>query len=106
MAVSIKRTDYVRALVQQGGLTYVQAERTYMVLMALFADALASQKAITIGRVGVLKPRQVKPRIVRMGFKRDKNGMEKVRREYHIGMRTKYVFKVRKTFAARCGLAS
>jgi hypothetical protein len=102
---SVKRGDYVRHLVQQGGLTYVEAERIYGVLMGFFADALAAQRVVHLGRVGVLKPTVLEARTVTMGFKRSRGRVEKVRREFYVGQRVKFVFKVGRPFAARHGLA-
>jgi hypothetical protein len=103
---AVKRSDYVRYFVQQGGLTYVDAERVYTVMMRFFADSLASQHTVHLGRVGLLKPRQMEPRTVTMGFKRSKGKVENLRRQYFIGRRTKYVFRVNRTFAANHGLAA
>lgn len=97
---TIKREDYVRHLVKQAGLTYVQAEAAYSATMRLFEDAIAEKNSIILGRFGVLEPKELKPRRVSMGFKKVGGRTIRCRREFFLGVRTRYVFRVFRAFGS------
>ena len=100
----LKRVDFIRRLVSNG-LTYMQAQTAYQALIGFFEDGVAGRDAICIGHVGVLKPIRRRPRTITMGFKRDKTGVKKVKRNYVLGTRVTYTFKVYRAFGKLHGLA-
>ncbi len=102
MKRTIKRSEFVRQLHEDAGLPYLKAEQVCTVFMRLLENSVASHATINLGRVGVLRPMALKPRRVVMGCKRSGGvgggSMEKVRREYWIGARTRYVFRLNRAF--------
>jgi nucleoid DNA-binding protein len=101
---AIKRDDFVRHFAQHADLTYVEAERAYTALIRLVENAVASKQPINLGRVGVLEPVCLKPRRVTMGFKREGSRMVRCRREFYLGVRTRFVFKLHRAFGRSHGL--
>lgn len=99
---TIKRSDFVRHLVQDSGLTYIQAEQAYSSLMRLLENAIATKAEVHLGKIGVLAPIELESRRVTMGFKRSggRNGgkMWKCRQEFFIGARTRFVFRLYRSF--------
>lgn len=104
----IKRSDFVRYLVQYADLTYVKAEQVYAATMRLLEDSIAAKSTVNLGRVGALVPVQLKPRRVMMHFKRSggKNGgsMQRCKSEFFLGVRTRFIFKMHKSFGKNHGI--
>lgn len=90
------------------GLTYVKSEQVYDALMRLLEDSIATKSQVNLGRIGTLVPVELKPRTVKMGFKRSggQNGgkMVKCKREYFLGARTRFVFRMHRSFGKHHGL--
>ena len=101
----LKRVDFIRRLVSNG-LTYSQAQIAYQALVGFFEDGVAGRDHICIGHVGVLKPIHRKPRTVTMGFKRTASGVQRVKRNFVLGTRISYTFKVYRAFGRLHGLAA
>ncbi len=101
---TIKRDDFVRYFAQHANLTYVQSERAYAALMRMLEHGIASKASINLGRVGVLEPRTLGSRRVVMGFKRTGGRVVKCRREFFIGVRTRFVFRMHRAFGSNHGL--
>ena len=100
----LKRVDFIRKLVNNG-LSYSQAQVAYRSLVEFFEDGVAGRDQVCIGHVGVLKPIKRKPRTVTMGFKRDASGVQRIKRNFVLGTRVSYVFKIFRAFGRRHGLA-
>jgi hypothetical protein len=100
----LKRVDFIRRFVD-AGLTYSQAQTAYRAVVGFFEDGVASRSQICVGHVGVLKPVKRGARTVTMGFMRDASGVRKVKRNYLLGIRISYTFKVFKAFGRLHGLA-
>jgi nucleoid DNA-binding protein len=97
--INVKREDFIRSYTQQGALTYKQAVAAYDCTMKVLEDAVVNGHRVTLGGVGALVPRDVPPRVVRMGFTKGKGGVVNLRsREYIIGHRKKYAFNLFKRF--------
>lgn len=103
---TVKREEMVQFLAQTGDLTYVQAERAYAAFMQLLANAMAGKCRVNFAKIGTLEPVDHPPRRVVMGFKREEGRVEKTKREYWVGARTRYAFKTYRVFAENHGLAS
>ncbi len=99
MKKTIKREDFVRYLASHANLTYVEAEQAYTAFMRMFEHAMASRSSINFGRVGVMEPQDLKPRRVTMGFRRLGGKVTKCRREFWLGLRTRYIFRTHRAFA-------
>lgn len=80
------------------GLKYDQAVVAYDAMCNVFEDAIVSGSRVNIGRVGCLDPEVMEPRTVNMGFSRKGGNVEKVSRQYFIGRRLRYRFKIFKKF--------
>lgn len=100
----VKRDDFVRHFATHANITYVEAERAYTALMRLLENAVASKQSVNLGRVGALVPSKLNPRKVTMGFKRDGGKMVKCKREFYLGVRTRFVFKLHRAFGRNHGL--
>ncbi len=105
---TVKRSDIVRHFVTHSGLTYVKSEQVYEALMRLLEDSIATKSQINLGHIGSLTPIELKPRRVTMGFKRSggHNGgrITKCRREFFLGARTRFIFKMHRSFGRNHGL--
>lgn len=100
----LRRRDFIRHLHEEAGLPYLQAERVCTVWLRVMENAMAAKSDINLGRIGVMRPIDLKPRKVVMGFKRSGGAgggtMQKVKQEIWLGQRTRYVFKLNRTFGA------
>lgn len=100
----LKRVDFIQRLVNTG-LTCTQAQIAYKALVSFFEDGVAARDHICIGHVGVLRPMRRKPRMITMGFKRDASGVQRIKRNFLLGTRVAYTFKVYRAFGKQHGLA-
>lgn len=109
-ALTVKRSDFVRTLHREAGLPYLRAEQVCTVIMRLLENSVATKAVINFGRIGTLRPIDLPPRRVVMGCKRGGGvgggTMEKVRREYWVGQRTRYAFRLNKAFGQHHGLTT
>lgn len=96
----LTRVDFIRRFVK-GGLTYAQAHMAYQAVVDFFEDGIASRSKIRISHVGVIKPIKRGPRSITMGFKRDATGMQKIKRNYLLGTRVSYTFRVYRAFGRK-----
>ena len=88
--------EFVRA-----GFSYEEARRAYAVLLSVFENSIISGDKVTLGRIGALVPTKRPPRIVKMGFKRTKEGVEKVGREFLYGETIRWKFRIYRRFAKK-----
>lgn len=107
---TIKRSDFVRQLHQDAGLSYLRAEQVCTVMMRLLESAVSAKATINLGRIGALRPLELPPRRVVMGCKRGGGvgggSLVKVRREFWLGTRTRYVFRLNRAFGHHHGLST
>jgi len=108
--LTVKRSDFVRHLHKEAGLPYLRAEQVCTVIMRLLENSVSAKMTINLGRIGTLRPIDLAPRRVVMGCKRSGGTgggtMEKVRREYWIGQRTRYAFRLNRAFGQHHGLTT
>lgn len=95
---TVKRSEIIQYLAKHGNLTYVQAEHAYAAFMRLLEDAISRRSKLNLARIGCIEPIELPPRRVVMGFKRRGKTVTKCRRDYWLGARTRYVFKLHKAF--------
>jgi hypothetical protein len=93
----IDRQDFILKL-KSSGLSYVEATIAYEATVALFRDAVVNGHRVNIGKVGAIVPIMRPPRPVRMGFKRVGTKVEKVSREFILGHRIKFIFRLYRSF--------
>ena len=94
----IRRLDFIRKYMGYG-LNFPQAVKAYRATMALMEDAVAAKSSIHFSKVGLLHAVTLRPRLVTMGFRRDKLGVHSVRREFVVGSRVEIRFRLYKKFA-------
>ena len=83
------------------GFSYEEARRAYSALVSVFENCIVRGERVSLGRIGALVPTVKPPRVVKMGFKRTKEGVEKVKREFIYGETVRWKFKIYRTFARR-----
>ena len=93
----VARPQFIKKFVGSG-LSYEQAELAYRSMISVLEDGVSARAKIHFSGVGALDPVTLKPREYVMGFKRTKDGVEKCKRHYILGIRTRYKFKVYPAF--------
>ena len=102
---TIRREDFIKKLTACG-LTYQQAETAYSAFIAVLEDGISSRSKINFSKVGALDPKELHPRQFTMGFRRDRDGIHSEKRQYTVGTRIKYQFRVYKAFGRAHGLCA
>lgn len=106
----VKRIDIIRQLHKEAGLPYLRAEQVCTVLMRLLENSVAAKATINLGRIGSLHPVEKASRRVVMGCKRSGGvgggTLEKVKREFWLGPRTRYAFRLNRAFGHSHGLSA
>lgn len=97
----IKRINFIRKFMQ-AGLTYDQACRVYVGLIALLEDGVVNGDKIKFGKMGCLFSVRKPPRDVVMGFVRGPGGkITHSKRVFHLDERTGYRFNFYRGFVRK-----
>lgn len=99
-AATIRHPDFIRKFVEYG-LSHREAKKAYRAMMAMFADGIGSKSNILLYGVGTLQAVPQRPRRHVMGVVCDKEGYRRVRREFIVGSRIRYRFKIHDEFGRR-----
>ena len=83
----------------QGFLLAAQKLRLKPEECVVMEDAVAAKNSIHFSKVGLLHAVMLKPRLVTMGFRRDKSGVHPMRREFVLGSRVEIQFRLYRKFA-------
>lgn len=103
MTPNFKRIDFIRQFVASG-LTYTQAEVAYEGMIKAFDKAVGTRSKVCLAHVGALRPVERPPRRVMMGFDRSGGSCKKMLRQFTLGPRVEFKFKLHKSFGQRTGL--
>lgn len=97
----ITRAEFIRRYMNDCGLSYLESCKVYETTVSVIEDAVITGTKIGFGKVGAIVPVMMPPRVISMGFVAEKgHQIKKVKREYNIGSRVKWNFRVYKKFIA------
>lgn len=101
-ANNVKRVDFIRQFMRNGGLSYEQATHAYTALMLLLENAVTQGHKISLGNLGSITPVLMPPRIVAMGFRRGKGRrIEMTQQRFSLPARITWKFNLYRQFRAR-----
>lgn len=95
---TINRADFIRRLVGEAGLSYVDARKAFDSVIRQIEEGIITGSRVNFGRVAALKPVKLPPRVVHMGFERKGNKFTKTSKTYYLGSRTEYKVSVYRGF--------
>jgi Bacterial DNA-binding protein len=88
---TITRQHFLRALVNNAGLKFVDAAKAYQVMSDLFADSIVTGQKIVVGKVLSISPSKKAARKVVMNFRNKKQTI-------HLGNRLNFKVSIFKEF--------
>ncbi len=97
---AIDRKEFVRAWMDQCGVTYDVANQIYETMIGTLEKAVANGQRINIGKLGALIPYWQKARQVTMPFRRERSRLLKQKQTYILDPRIRYRFKIFKEWIA------
>jgi len=97
---TVKKANFVKAFLSRG-LGYAQANAAYDALLGVVEQAILDGHEIRLGHVGTITPVESDPRTVKMGFRREQGKIVKCHREYVLGRRVQFKFRLHRTFMRR-----
>ena len=97
-ARAITKPQIIHRVMDECGLSYVQASKVHDCLVSLVEDAVTNLERIRIGHVGTLSPKIVSGKTVAMNFTRDKTGVRKSQRFFFTDERVRFAFKLHRSF--------
>lgn len=100
MSKTIKKSDFVKAFLSRG-LGYSQANSAYDAFLGVMEQAVLEGNKIRLGHIGTVIPVESDPRTVKMGFKREGGKVVPCQREFALGRRIQFKFKLHTAFMNR-----
>lgn len=94
----LTRAKFIAKFMHTLGCSYVEACNIYDCMVEQFKEAVVDGSKIYIGRVGALDPVWQEPKVVHMGFKRVVGSVVREDREFVLGRRIRYRFRLFKRF--------